>query len=81
MYLSVGEHEETQWHKLVDVNTGEEIEYVVWADDELGDYGQYRRDRYGQLVIRDGSLIIDEKHGNIKLVDTREASPLGGRNS
>ncbi len=47
MYLDIGVHEEARWHKVIDVNSGEEIEAVVWADDELGIYGQYRRDRNG----------------------------------
>ena len=56
-------------YNVIDVDTGEPISHVVWADDETGNYGQ--------MVPKGTSFELDrpwlevkivERHGHIKLV-------------
>jgi hypothetical protein len=46
-------------HFVIDKDTGEKIERVIWANDETG--------RYRQILLDDnGKIIVDYKKGNVK---------------
>lgn len=51
--------------KVVDLDTGQEIPFVRWADDETGEYGQIRHDKDGRMVRERGELVLDVKRGRI----------------
>ena len=85
MYLDIFKHPEASHFKLIDIDTGEEIPDVQWADDAEGTYGQLRRNDSGGFVVETGrdlcsrckqemarrELVVDVKKGRIKLVDMR----------
>ena len=68
-------------YEVVDVETGEEIENIAWADDETGTYGVFRmrgrtladaKDADLRLRDRSGDFKITEEAGEIKIVDLSE---------
>ena len=65
-------------YEVIDVETGEEIENIAWADDEAGGYGVFRtrgrtlsdaEDADLRLYHLDGKPKIDEHEGEIEIVD------------
>ena len=62
---------------VVDLDTEEDIEDIIWADDETGEYEQHCRDENDNLIIEkdiDGmpdKIKSEVKKGNIVLVDER----------
>ena len=65
-------------YEVIDVETGEEIENIAWADDEAGAYGVFRtrartlsdaEDADLRLYHSDGKPKIDEHEGEIEIVD------------
>lgn len=67
---------DAKFFRIVDANTGENIPNVRWADDEIGEYGQLRRDDKGEFVLikelNETILAEDTKKGKIKFIDIRE---------
>lgn len=60
-------------YKVIDLDTGEVIPDVRWADDEAGEYLQIKRDKFGALKLgklSNGEMFVIEeyKKGNIKFV-------------
>ncbi len=71
-------------YEVVDIETGEEIENIAWADDETGTYGVFRlrgrtladaKDADLRLREKSGGFKITEYEGEIKIVDLSE-NPL-----
>jgi len=60
--------------KLINLDTGEEIRRVVWANDETGRYRQYLTDENGSLVVNKARNAIESKvfTGNIKIITRNE---------
>ena len=54
-----------------DAATGVEIKNVIWADDEAGEYGAYKADENGKIILGDGDLIIETHKLSIHLTDAR----------
>jgi len=71
MYLDIHKHPEAKHYRLYNKDTGKEISHVVWADDEKGEYGQYKLDENGKPMITklfgDYDLEIIRIKGNIEL--------------
>lgn len=73
MFLSVRDEQlriEARKYRVIDKDTGKEIPFVVWANDETGRYRQYLTDESGKILLnknKDGLLTKIFK-GNIKLV-------------
>lgn len=63
---------DAMWWKVRDLDTGNDIEDVIRADDGSGIYEQYVRDESG-LLVRDesGAVATVVKQGRIKVYDSR----------
>ena len=55
-------------HEVIDVDTGEKIPRVIWANDETGRYRQYLTNENGELIIENNELKTKTFKRNIKLV-------------
>ena len=73
-------------YEVIDLETGEAIEHIAWADDEAGTYGVFRtrprtlddaKDADLRLYDSDFKPKIDEHKGEIEIVDLAE-NPLKG---
>lgn len=64
---------DARWWKVIDVDTGKQIDRVVEADDETGEY--YVVQQVGYEVVPRAPL-IDMRRGRIKLVNTLWTLPL-----
>lgn len=56
-------------YRIVDLDTGDEIKLVIWADDDTGEYECYSGDvSSGKPYAVDGNFVTERKCGNIKIV-------------
>ena len=64
--------------EVIDVETGEEIEDIAWADDDAGTYGVFAmrgrtladaKDADLRLYDSDGNPKVTEREGEIEIVD------------
>ena len=67
--MIVDANDEDGWkYKIMDLDTNKEIELVVWADDETGEYEQCKTNRDGSIVYdKYDEIKMINKKGNIKL--------------
>ena len=73
MFLNVRDpktRQEALRHRVVDLDTGKEIQRVIWADDETGEYEQILSDENGRIRINEQGDDVQRQifKGNIKLV-------------
>lgn len=61
---------EAKHYKVIDLDTGEDIPRVIWADDVTGQYEQVVADESGRIFLDDeGDGVLTRKcTGRIKLV-------------
>ena len=55
-------------HKVIDLNTGEMIPRVIWANEETGRYRQSLKDENGKYIIENDRIKSKIFKGKIKLV-------------
>ena len=60
---------EAMRHRVFDRDTGQEIHYVVWANDETGEYCQLLKDAGGKFLLDESGTDILRRvsKGNIEL--------------
>ena len=64
-----GMDEDARWWKVIDLNTGEYIANVLFADDETGEYDVFLQDNDGHIVRGVDGPVIERRNGNIRLVE------------
>jgi len=69
MYLNAdGNSWKAAMFEVIDLDTGKIIPHVLWADDEIGIYGQYQFDENEEIILDClGEPFVKIKYGNIKL--------------
>ena len=67
MYLHVNQKEAELWN-LINLDKGDIMTHVKWADDQKGEYGVGKKRNGKYCFDQKGKLIIEVKKGNIKLV-------------
>lgn len=65
--MIVNADEEGWDYRLINLNTKKEIEFVIWANDETGEYDAMQRDENGIICDENGEPKIFHKKGNIRL--------------
>ncbi len=82
----IAEPEAAKRYQVIDLDSGEEIENVAWADDEAEAYGVFRMrgrtmsdgsDADLRLLDAAGHFKVDEEEGEIEIIDLAH-NPLKG---
>jgi len=58
--------------KIIDTDTSETLKFIVFADDQTGEYHQCETDANGNPLTENGKIKVKIKHGNIKIVQARQ---------
>ncbi len=61
MYLDINKHPEARNYRVFNLDNGNEIPRVIWADDTRGRFRQHR-------VSKNGRLLADWKRGRIRTI-------------
>jgi hypothetical protein len=63
-------HGQAMLHKVINLDTGEDIPRVIWADDETGEYEQVLTDENGRTLMNESGDKAQSRvfTGNIKMV-------------
>lgn len=64
-----GMDHDARWWIVIDLDSGQRIDNVVFADDETGEYDVILRDGDGDMMVGVDGPVIERRKGNIRLVE------------
>jgi hypothetical protein len=73
MKLEIGKDAEVRNYQLVNLDTREIIKDVIWADDILGHYCVYTKDKNNNFIRKDLDLKRHMMTGNIRFIRVKQS--------